>query len=136
MIENASTAGTKHTRSGPLDFMAVPPADLTSKRNLPSWARGTNARSKQKDRPKAVSASFRRITDQINGNSATQGETFHYLNLPATAVPPIISVRMVTPVSTGNSTGGSSYGSAATSANGASDNRTPQRTLGKGFGGR
>jgi hypothetical protein len=43
---------------------------------------------------------------------------------------------MVTPVGTGNSTRGSSYGSAATSANGTSDNRTPQCTLGVGFGGR
>lgn len=42
---------------------------------------------------------------------------------------------MMTPVGTGNSPGCSSYGGAAPTANGTSNNRPPQRTLGKGFGG-
>jgi hypothetical protein len=43
---------------------------------------------------------------------------------------------MVTSMGTGDSPGGGSYGSAATTANGTSNNRTPQRALAKGFGGR
>ena len=53
--------------------------------------------------------------------------------IPATAVPPIISVPMVTPVGTGNGTGGRSYRSTATSADRTSDNGAPQCTLAEGF---
>ena len=52
--------------------------------------------------------------------------------IPAAAVPPIISVRMVTPVGAGNGTGGCSYRSTATSANGTSDDSAPQCALTEG----
>jgi hypothetical protein len=82
--------------------------------------------------PVDVSCSSRLISTAIPVRYAVRPSAVR--TIPAAAVPPIISMPMMTPVGTSDSSGGSSYGSAATTANGTSNNRTPQRALAKGFG--